>query len=49
MAFIWSCHIHDFILMVSERINLLNHKVYSCSLGLKIDIPEAFDTLNWNF
>lgn len=49
MAFIKGNHIHDCILMISEGINLLNQKVSSGSLGLKIDIHKAFDTFELEF
>jgi hypothetical protein len=48
-GFIKGRNIKDCICLASETINLLNKKAFGGNLALKIDISEAFDTLDWSF
>ncbi|XP_019435167.1 PREDICTED: uncharacterized protein LOC109341679 [Lupinus angustifolius] len=48
-SFIKDRHIQDCICFASEAINLLDHKTFGGNLALKLDIKNAFDTIDWRF
>lgn len=48
-GFVNGKNIKDNIFLTYKVINILNQKAYGGNVALKIDIPEAFDTLSWPF
>ncbi|XP_026383776.1 uncharacterized protein LOC113279290 [Papaver somniferum] len=48
-AFIKGRDIHEKIVLASELINELEIKRRGGNVGLKLDITQAYDSLNWNF
>lgn len=48
-GFIKGRSIKDCICLTSEVINVLHKKSFGGNLALKVDIAEAFDTLDWKF
>ncbi|KAL6132643.1 hypothetical protein ACLB2K_064883 [Fragaria x ananassa] len=48
-AFVPGRHIADYIIIISECINLLDSKCHGGNVVIKMDITKAFDTLLWDF
>jgi hypothetical protein len=48
-GFIKSRQIRDCICLTSEAINMLHNKAFGGNLAIKLDIPKAFDTIDWQF
>ncbi|XP_026433635.1 uncharacterized protein LOC113331064 [Papaver somniferum] len=49
VAFMKGRNIHENISLDSEMVNELHIKRKDVNLGLKLDISQAFDTVNWSF
>lgn len=48
-GFVRCRHIHAFIGLVSKCYNMLDCKITGSIVGIKFDIPKAFDTIDWRF
>jgi len=49
IGFIQGRNIKNCVCMASEAIHIIDQKSFGGILALKVDIGNAFDTLNWNF
>ncbi|XP_026442503.1 uncharacterized protein LOC113342053 [Papaver somniferum] len=49
IAFMKGRNIHENISLASEMVNELHIKRKDGNIGLKLDISQAFDTMNWSF
>ncbi|XP_019434814.1 PREDICTED: uncharacterized protein LOC109341364 [Lupinus angustifolius] len=48
-GFIKDRQIKDCICLASEAINMMDHKNFWSNLAIKLDIKNAFDTIDWTF
>jgi len=48
-GFVREHNISDCVILASKAINSIDKKQFGGNVALKVDIANAFDTLNWNF
>ncbi|XP_026459129.1 uncharacterized protein LOC113359763 [Papaver somniferum] len=48
-AYIRGRNIHEQVMLASELVNEIKHNRRGGNVGLKLDISQAYDSVNWNF